>query len=317
MNKVYDVINDRIMAALDKGIVPWRQPWNGGLEPQNMVTRRGYRGVNLWMLSAAPYPTPFYLTYRQASQLGGQVRKGESGWPVIYMRFSHDKDEQGKETRSRIMRYYTVFNVAQCDGITPPSLDLPEFVPIEEAERVVREMPQRPPIRHESQKACYYPLLDYVNMPIKESFSQPAEYYSTLFHELAHSTGHATRLDRKLVGGFGGRDYSKEELIAEMAAAYLCSTCRIEHATLDNSANYIGGWLRSLKNDRTMLISAASMAQKAADFILRRKHEEGTGATTGASGEGDTGGDLPGDREEAGATEGATATADRPVEHVS
>jgi len=277
--EVYQKITDRIIQLLEQGDVPWRKPWSGGpaAHPKNLNTGKPYRGINVFMLHAAGYESPWWLTFKQARGRGGHVRKGEKGWPVVFWKFHEvgSTDDDGKATTKAIplLRQYTVFNVDQCDDIEAPAapgVKTFDFDPIASAEGVVANMPKRPTIGHGENRAYYRPSTDAVNMPKPERFSLPTEYYSTLFHELTHATGHTSRLDRKLdtrLAAFGTADYSREELVAEMGAAFLCGHAGIDQ-TLDNSAAYIGGWLKRLRNDKRLVVTAAAQAQKAADFIL-------------------------------------------------
>lgn len=183
--------------------------------------------------------------------------------------------------------YYSVFNVEQVEnlpeGVMPGvEEDQANCSPIEEAERLVAEMPNRPEVRDGAPRASYSPVLDSVSMPHRNLFRSPEDYYSTLYHELTHSTGHGTRLARKGVveaSNFGSDPYSREELVAEMGAAFLCGHCGIEQRTLDNSAAYIQHWLSRLRDDRRLVVSAAAQAQKACDFILRRESYSNDGRT--------------------------------------
>lgn len=284
--KVEDVITQRIIEKLESGVVPWHKPWCDAGAPKNLITKKEYRGVNVFLLACAGYASPFWASYKQISELGGVVKKGEHGFPVVFWKFvdCKEKDESGAEISKKIpfLRYYTVFNTQQTEGIDEkkiPALEkrYNEIEKIEQCEQVVFSMPQRPEILNKEQRAYYVPSTDHVNMPGMETFDGSAEYYSTLFHELTHSTGHESRLNRKGITGlhsFGTQEYSKEELIAEMGAAFLCGHCQIENKTIDNSASYIKSWLRKFEDDRKMVIFAAAAAQKAVDFILNRKHEE-------------------------------------------
>jgi antirestriction protein ArdC len=282
---VYDIITERICAQLEKGVVPWHKPWRGGDlgSPRNFKSGQAYRGINVFLLSCAPYSSPYWLTYRQAVERGGMVKKGEHGFPVVFWKWLEriEKDEQGREHTRHLplLRYYTVFNVEQCDDIeTPvPASVTSDFQPIEHCDAVVAGMPQAPAITHNDGRAFYRPSTDAVSIPRPQLFTDPAEYYGTLFHELGHASGHASRLDRPGITEshyFGDCDYSKEELVAEMASAFLCGHCGIESTTLDNSAAYIGGWLKKLRDDRRLVVTAGAQAQKAADFILGRKAEQ-------------------------------------------
>jgi len=274
MNKVYDIITEKILAQLEKGKIPWRKPWTC-TDHKNIISRKPYRGINVWMLDIAAeergYKSHYWLTYKQAQKLGGTVRKGEKANIVVFWKINTREDEDGEEKSFPFLRYYNVFNVEQCDGIDAPAEETISFDPIEKCEAIVSNMPNRPDIKHAGDRACYYPSLDYVNMPHPETFENEPLYYSVLFHELAHSTGHPGRLDRfgtdNKPAPFGSPDYSKEELIAEMTAAMLCATVNIENNTLENSAAYIQSWLTVLNDDPKMVVHAAGKAQKAADFI--------------------------------------------------
>jgi antirestriction protein ArdC len=284
---VYSIITDRLIALLEKGTVPWHKPWStnaGDCLPRNLVSRKAYRGVNVFLLHAMAYGNPYWLTFKQAQELGGNVKRGEKASPVVFWKWLDldEQDEKGKPKRVPMLRYYSVFNVSQCDGIQTP---LPEgkqreHTPIETAEKIVADMPKRPTVEHGGNRACYSPALDRVEMPHAQAFKNGEDYYSTLFHELTHSTGHESRLNRKGVAGsegewaaFGSTPYAREELVAEMGAAFLCGQAGIVERTLDNSASYLAGWLERLRNDNKLVVLAAAQAQKAADFILAMKHE--------------------------------------------
>lgn len=276
---VYEMINSRIMELLEQGTVPWKKPWQGtAAMPQNLVSKKAYRGVNSFLLACQPYGSPYWLTFKQCSELGGKVVKGSKSTPVVFWKMldqnTSEQDVETTVTVSRfILKYYNVFNAEQCEGITTPPLPEPStlFSPIENAELIFLGMPCKPEIKYGGNRACYSPNLDYVQLPEKTAFNSPEEYYSTLFHELGHATGHAKRLARKSVlepSYFGSHEYSKEELVAEMGAAFLCGHAGIDNATIDNSAAYIQGWLKALKDDKTLLVHAAAQAQKAAEYIL-------------------------------------------------
>jgi antirestriction protein ArdC len=283
MANVYDTITDRIIKQLEQGTAPWHRPWasrgDAGL-PRNLRTLKPYRGINLWILMSAGYSSPYFLTFKQAIELGGNVRKGEKGLPVVFWKFG-EYEQDNKETgetekhESVLVRYYTVFNASQCENLqvipVPPPDTHPDVAPIEMCEQVVAGWSTKPTIREGSDKASYHKILDYINMPARSSFEASEEYYSTLFHELTHSTGHANRLNRSTLNdfkSFGDNNYSREELVAELGACYLCGFTGIENRTIDNSAAYLASWLKVLKADNRMVLIAASQAQKAVDLIL-------------------------------------------------
>lgn len=280
---VYQIITDRLIAILEAGTVPWRKPWNYGREggPLNLVSRKHYQGINCFLLACSSFGSPYWLTYRQARDLGGHVRKEEKGSSVIFWKIYEKEDVNVEDRKKRlpILRYYTVFNVEQCEGIIVPDPDITtwhEHDPIATAEKVILSMPKRPTVDIGGVRACYSPLRDHVQVPELFRYEKAEEYYSTFFHELAHSTGHQSRLNREGITSnhfFGDAVYSREELVAEMAAAFLCGHTGIENTTIHNSAAYLQSWIRTLRGDRKLAIIAAAQAQKAADYILNRKHQ--------------------------------------------
>ncbi len=285
---VYQVVTDRIIALLEKGVIPWHQPWNCGEQaPQNLLSRKAYRGVNVFLLQSMHYASPFWLSYKQAQDLGGHVKRGEKGCPVIFWRWLDTKDKATGETqRVPLLRYYTVFHVSQCEGI--PADKIPalkgserQHSPLEQAEKIVAAMPKRPEIKQGLDRAFYSPAGDFVGIPSANQFKTGEDYYSVLFHELTHSTGHQSRLNRKGFAGtdgdwsaFGSTPYAREELVAEMGAAFLCGQVGIVERTIENSAAYVGSWLKRLKDDAKLVVQAAAQAQKAADWILAKQWQD-------------------------------------------
>jgi antirestriction protein ArdC len=272
---VYQIVTDRIIGMLEDGVVPWNKPWATGSEaPMNLVSKKAYRGVNVWLLSCAGYASPYWVSYKQATEMGGQVRKGEKSTPVVYWKMFETLDKAtGEKKTIPMLKYYSVFNVSQCDNLkypTPEELEKIDFNPIEEAEKIVANMPKKPTILHGEQQAYYNRSSDFVNMPQKETFDKVENYYSVLFHELTHATGHENRLGRLQndVSRFGDACYAKEELVAEMGASFLCATAGIVDRTIDNSAAYIASWLKRLKNDKKLVVSASAKAHQSTDFIL-------------------------------------------------
>ena len=280
MNPTYQVITDKIVATLESGVVPWQKPWSGGM-PKNMVSGRHYSGVNVWSLHAQPFGSPHWVSFKQALDLGGHVRKGETGTQICFtkdlpVKMVEVENDDGEtitmadgRTGRRMLKYSTVFNLEQCEGIADPEpITMENHDPIPAAQSIIDGF-HGPKIIHGGGRACYTPSADLVNMPEIGRFVSPEAYYGTAFHELAHSTGHASRLNRGLADGFGSVGYGKEELIAEMASSYLCGHVGIESATVENSAAYIQSWINTIKSDAKLVISSAAAAQRAANFILQ------------------------------------------------
>lgn len=284
---VYEIITERITDQLSKGVVPWQRPWSGdGVMPKNLVSKKEYRGVNTFMLNCAGYASPYFLTFKQCEELGGSVRKGSKGFPVVFWKWlDKEQKEEGNEKGERIplLRYYTVFNIEQCDGIPadkipPPPAKRDNAGTIEEAEAIIRSMPKRPIIEHKEERAYYRPSADYVNMPDKSLFVDDPHYYAVLFHELTHSTGHRSRLNRHdekdyRMHYWGDENYAREELVAEMGSAFLMGHVGADMPDIKNSAAYIQSWMKEIKKDSRLIVMAAAQAQKAADYILNRKFE--------------------------------------------
>jgi len=280
---VYEIITSRIVEELEKGQVPWRKPWRT-LPPANLITKKPYRGINVFLLGFAGYGSQYWLTFNQAKQLGGNIRRGERGTKIVFWKFDSRETESAdgeiEERKFAFLRYYTVFNLEQTEGLKA-LLELPPAFPIESAESVIRGMPN-PPAFEQDSRASYIPSLDAVTMPSRTAFDSQEEYYSTLFHELLHATGHVKRLGREgfdTPQQFGSESYSKEELIAEMGSAMLCGVAGIEQDTIANSAAYLKSWIARLKADSKLVISAASAAQKAADYI--RGESKGSSPSSG------------------------------------
>lgn len=288
---VYEIVTNRIIEIMEqKGDIPWRKPWKSSGGARNLITKKPYRGINQFLLNCNSYSSPYWLTYKQATDKGGHIRKGEKATLVVFWKWINTTADAPTSDESRpadnptinkipLLRYYNCFNLEQVDGIPhPPEEQIThEFSPIERAEQIIDQMQSRPTIHHGGDKASYSPALDQVCMPTREVFNSPEGYYATMFHELAHSTGHYSRLGRKGIlepAYFGSHDYSQEEICAEMTASMVSAFAGIEQQTIENSAAYIKGWLSVLKNDKKLAIIAAGQAQKAADYILNLKEDQ-------------------------------------------
>jgi antirestriction protein ArdC len=280
---VYQIVTDQIIQQLEKGVVPWRKPWRTET-PCNLMSGKPYRGINVFLLASQGYESRYWLTFNQAAKLGCQIRKGERSTLVTFWHIGEEKiirytDGNERKQTPFLLRYYRVFNVCQTEGIAEKlglGTSTARVASIEQCEAIAAGMPNAP--RHEqSERAWYRPSTDTVGMPARGLFNSSEEYYCTLFHELTHSTGHESRIGREGIeqlNAFGSELYSREELVAEMGAAMLCGLTGIAPHTLENSAAYLQSWLRALKSDSRMVVSAASAAQKAADYILDKAQGE-------------------------------------------
>ena len=280
---IYKEVTDKMVALLEEGIIPWNQPWKMLGADKNLVSKKAYRGINVFILSCSKFTSPWWMSYKQAKSLGGQVKLGEKGTMITFWKRIIIEDKDTKEKKLIFMlKHYSVFNLEQTEGIDekkiPSADERTEFDPIEACEAIVNDLPEDMcEITHKGDRAFYRPSEDVVNMPTKESFFTETGYYSTLFHELTHATGAESRLNREGIANFdkfGSEKYSKEELVAEMGAAFLSAHASIEKETLIPSAGYIQTWIRKFKSDPKLLIQAAGQAQKASDYLLGTTFEE-------------------------------------------
>ena len=282
---IYQSITDRFIEQLKKGTVPWQQPWMSSV--QNIVSRKPYRGINAFLLGMSDRTSPFWLTFKQALDLGGHVKKGEKSLPVIYYKILEKRDDagnvkvrdDGRPDRVPFVRWANVFNLDQTEGIEPPAIATVQgpAQPLEKAASIV-ENAKLCPVQHAGFAAVYSPKDDVIRLPAPNTFRSYEDYYLTLFHEMTHATGHSSRLDREGITQpvrFGSERYSKEELIAELGAAFLSNEAGIlNQVQFDNSAAYLGNWIQKLENDPRMIVSAASHAQRGADFVLGVEQKE-------------------------------------------
>ncbi len=273
---VYSIVTNRIIELLESGTVPWQKPWTDAGLPANLLSKRPYRGINLWLLLSLNYERNLFLTWDQLKKIGASVKQGEHGHVVIYWKTSpKNEDVVDGEKKTPILRYYKVFNIAQCRDIPESLVEAlvhKEHNPIAECEAIINGMPNSPLLIFTGNKAYYDIEKDHVVLPSLKKFKSSEGYYSTLFHELVHSTGSEKRLNRNTITNMfehGGDAYSMEELVAELGSAYLSSfTGILKTEELKNSAAYIKGWLSKLKDDKRFIVQASGMAQRAVDFII-------------------------------------------------
>jgi len=286
----YEHITETIIAQLEAGNVVWQKPWQSS-KPCNAITNKPYRGINPFLLAIAgmKYTDHRWLTFKQALELGGNVKKGEHGTWITFSSPTVKKDASGEVVgKYWLMKAYKVFNVEQCENLDKlATLESvmnanSETDPNIMAEEIWAKYADAPEILWGSE-AFYTPSTDKITMPKREKFSSNAHFYAILFHEGAHSTGHASRLSRKSVtesDGFAGQLYSAEELIAEFSSAFLCDEAGLEMPTRENTVAYLQSWIKALNDDKTMLVKAAAAAQKVADYMLgvTAKSDEDTDA---------------------------------------
>lgn len=273
---IYEEITNRIIEQLESGKIPWNKPWSGiSGGAYNRVSKKPYSLLNQMLLKHDGE----YATYKQWSDLGGKVRSGEKSEIVVFWKiFQTEEVKDGRVEKKSIplLKYINVFHVSQVDGVEPKDIKPIEHEPIEEAERIKNDYAAREKLSIRevvSDRAFYSPMMDYIQVPCKEQFKDVMEFYSTLFHEMVHSTGHKNRLGRLdssvKFAGFGSEEYSKEELIAEIGSAFLMNHIGIETSkTFKNSTAYIQSWLQVLRNDNKFIVSASSKAEKAMKYIL-------------------------------------------------
>lgn len=283
---IYSRITEKVIAQMEKGIVPWRKPWktllDGSVEvPRNYATKKAYKGVNYMLLACNEHVRPYYMTLNQANEMGGRVRKGAKGEIILFYKFD-TKDENGDEKKIFFEKISCVFNIADIDGIDfkLPELGVkvvsPEDNKIQFCEKIVAGYREGPRLVFSNPEQAYYsPSKDTVNMPRLEAFRSQEDYYKVLYHELIHSSGHSNRLNRKELmshNGMGTKSYAKEELTAEMGANFLSSYCGFnledDSDFLTNTATYIAGYLAIFKNNKDVFYDAARQAQRAVTHIL-------------------------------------------------
>jgi antirestriction protein ArdC len=276
---LYAEVSARIIAELEAGAAPWVKPWSatpGANTPCNAVSNRPYSGCNvvlLWMSQSAGYRTPRFLTFKQALELGGNVRKGEHGTKVYFVKQLQVRDEGADDSSSTrvipMMREYTVFNVDQCENL-PDSINTGKPMRVRNSD--MRDdladaflHSTGADIREGHGEACYIPSQDFISMPAFAGFKGADHFYNVSFHELTHWSGHKSRLDRDLKNRFGSRNYAAEELIAELGAAFLGAEFGFDGDV--RNAGYIASWIELLKADRRAFFTACSQASKAADYL--------------------------------------------------
>lgn len=274
----YQGITNRIIELIEsKQALPWKKPWHS-VAPVNAVSNRRYRGINRLVLSAQEFFDPRFLTFKQALELGGHVRKGQRGTSVAFWRFPDEQEQQLKQVPKVICRQFTVFNVEQCDGLgLPPVQQHNQNVDaLEAVTRMIDGFSNRPKIVFTGERAFYSSKFDLIHVPPAQAFESCEAFFQTTAHECSHSVWHPDRLNEpSLFEGveFGSAPYAFGELVAEISASFLCGEFEISNQT-PQSAAYVKSWLRALKNNPAWIVKAAAKAEKAADYILGRTEEK-------------------------------------------
>jgi len=279
-NKVLDAVVSQIIERIEEtGVLPWQRPWRASSQPMNMEYKNAYSGLNRWSCILAGYTSPFWLTFPQIKKFEGKVKKGERHTKIMKVALIEKKRENDKGEKEvyarwvQPVKYYKMWNLEQVEGIDSPEIIQDGSFEIETCEDVVSGYDGAPSILFGGTEASYIPENDVINMPPKNSFTSPEEFYNTLFHEYAHSTGHPNRLNRRTLiqnnGSIESETYGKEELVAELTASMLCGHCNIVKKVIDNSTAYISGWLNKMKAEPRMLMASAGQAEKAFKHILQ------------------------------------------------
>ncbi len=278
-------ITDGIISQLEQGAAPWVKPWRslrsqpGAGMPYNPASGTQYRGANYFWLGMQPFVMPWFVTYKQAQALGGNVKPGQKGTPVVYWNV-HRKEatgDNGEKVTSAyaFIKHYWVFNVEQCEGLTLPAIPEPEPAAFDQEPAVmslVDRLGLAGGLTHAGDSAFFVPSRDSITMPPMAAFKDAASYHATLLHESIHATGHKSRLDRLTPSRYGSSEYAYEELVAELGAAMLCA-----HLGIDGDlrhAGYIESWLKALRNDKKFILSAAGKAQAAMDWLTGKQVEQ-------------------------------------------
>ncbi len=281
---IYEKVTEAIINQLNAGIIPWQKPWRLSEMPMNMISKRGYSGINIWYLMAQAelrgYKSNLWLTFKQAQDLGGNIKKGEKGSMVVFWKINkYTKTNDAGESKDKtipFLRYSTVFNLEQTEGIEIPAKVVTEIGSIEKLDAVFEKWTDKPEIIIGGDRAFYSPANDTITLPKAEQFKSTAGYYAVKSHELGHSTGAKKRLNREGIVGFdfkGSEQYAEEELVAEMFSSYMLAIAGLEQETQRNNVAYIQGWISKLKNDSKLLVKSAGRAQKAVNYVLNSGNE--------------------------------------------
>lgn len=275
---IYQTITDKIIKALEAGTAPWVKPWASLGAPRNAVTKREYSGINTILLAMTEFSSNQWLTYNQAKQAGGIVRRGEKGTTVVFFKpltIKEKSEIQGedKEKTIPLLRSFTVFNIQQIDGLSEKfTQEIAPQISNFEDNQAAEFLLSQAEIQYGISRACFIPSLDKIQLPAKTEFKTQPDFYATALHELTHWTGHKSRLNRDFSGRFGDASYAFEELIAELGAAFLCASSSVDGQLQHDS--YIASWLKVLKSDKKAIFTAAAAARKASEFLQNAEEQQ-------------------------------------------
>lgn len=270
---IYEKVNSIIISNLESGVIPWKRSWSEGI-PQNFISKKMYHGINFMLLSTTDFASSFFLTFLQCKEKEGSIKAGEKGLPIVFFKmmdyFERNKKDEIEMKSFPFLRYSTVFNLQQTTLYKDEEIEKTFF----DAENIINNVPGL--VLKNNFTGCYYsPKNDYISLPKENDFNCIDEYYSALFHELIHWTGHPNRLHRFETKKSDNESYSFEELVAEIGAAYLCNLANIKSDDIiTNQTGYIQGWLKELKNDKKLIFKASAEAQRAVNFILNEEIKE-------------------------------------------
>jgi antirestriction protein ArdC len=267
-NKLYDEINDRIIEKLKSGVLPWRKSWKYGV-PQNYITKRTYKGINYLNLCFEDFPSQYYLTYLQCKDKGGFVNKGAKSKSIIYWKIS-ELENDGTVKRVPFLRLSNVFNLSQTTLYEGVEEEVGAAPSLTNCQEIIANISDKPIIKNNFNRCYYNQTDDYISIPRMSDFDSDGEYFSSLFHELAHYSGHSKRLNRFA----DNLSTAEEELVAELTSSYLCAVTGISNNTLDNQTAYLDSWISTMQGDSMFIVRASNHAKKASNWLLNYQHEQ-------------------------------------------
>ena len=269
-NEIYNRITEKLIIKIESGVIPWRRNWSIG-SPTNMISKRPYNGINFLSLIAEDHPSPYYLSFLQCKEKGATINKGATGSLIVFWKVCERNIEEGNKGSARIpfLRYSYTFNLSDTSLCNTEA----QRTSITSAEELISKLQNLPPIKNNYRRCAYSLIDDFITLPVISDFDNQAEYYSALFHEAIHSTGHPSRLNR-ISAHADHEQYSEEELVAELGSSFLCAQAGISNSVIENQAAYLQGWMKKLKQYPEVLIRASIQAKNAVEYLLTPVKEE-------------------------------------------